>query len=641
MIVPMRRLTLVAMKDDEESILKALQSIAAVEIISSGDMSEGGIALDKCEDELCRLNNALKLLKPYAAKKGLAPLPVAALEDIIGDVPAAQAICDNIELLDRELASIKTEIEKRRSLIAALTPWRSLTVPIERIRPSRNVRYITGFIKHDDLELLSDTDAAVEEISDDRECAVLIACHTNEYDSILRILKDVNFAEYTFPALTGTVQENILALSAEISELESSGEKKLEQLRLAAAERDALGRAYDATAIERDREAGKSALTLTDYAFILEGWMRNDDEERVRAAIASVTDVFHFESREPAEDEIPPTEVKNNAFVRPFEYVTNMYSRPAYSGIDAASAVTPFYLLFFGMMLSDSGYGLLLFIGGILYQKLLRPRGSFAELVKLITLCGLSTVFCGLALGTFFGMNWVDIFGAGTIFPLIDPLSEIMTMIYLCCGLGIVHMMTGIAVKMYICFRDGDAMAAIFDHFSWMLLIVGLVLLLAGSFASMPILGTIGTYMALLGAVMILLFAGRSKKNVFKRVGGGLGALYNVTSYLGDTLSYVRILALGLVTGAMGNVFNLVGGMIFNGLSGMGIIGTILGFIFAAAVLIAMHAFSLFINALGTYVHCARLQYVEYFGKFYDSNGLAFRPLRYDSKYVDIKNNQY
>ncbi len=389
--------------------------------------------------------------------------------------------------------------------------------------------------------------------------------------------------------------------------------------------------AADAYAIERDRAQGDAALSVSEYAYVLDGWARADRLDDIKAAIESVTDAYYMDTRDPLDDETPPSVTRNSKLIEPFEVITEMYALPSYRGMDAAAVMAPFYFLFFGMMLSDFGYGMLLFIGGMLYTKYLKPMGSTAKLVKVITYGGLSTMLCAPFIGTFFGMEWNDIFST-TIFPLLfDPMTDVMPMMLLSCGLGLVHMYAGIIAKMYMCFRDGDWQSAIFDQLSWMLLLTGLVLLFAA-----PAIKTAALVLIILGGGMLLLFSGRSAKNPIIRLGKGFSALYNITGYLSDILSYVRIFALGLVSGAMGMVFNLIGGLLYKAFGGLGVPGVIIGLIIAGFLLIVLHLFSLFINTLGAFAHTARLQFIEFFGKFYEADGVRFKPLGMNTRTVNI-----
>jgi len=192
----------------------------------------------------------------------------------------------------------------------------------------------------------------------------------------------------------------------------------------------------------------------------------------------------------------------------------------------------------------------------------------------------------------------------------------------------IFHMICGIVIKIVNCIKAGDWAAAIFDNFAWILIVLGAVSLIA-----VPSLSTVGAVIAVIGVVLVLFFAGRSRPNFGKRLVKGAGSLYDVTSYISDTLSYARIFALGMATGVMGSVFNTLASMLYSGKHG---VMFAIFLVLAMVLLVALHAFSMVINVLGTFVHTARLQYIEYFGKFYESGGRAFQPLAYRTKNVRI-----
>lgn len=639
MIVPMKRLTLVALRENEEAIIKELQKLSAVEVISTGEAGESP-ALQKLDREAGRIEQARRALKPYYKKPLLQPPVICTGEELEKGRERAATLCEEIETLDRELSAKRSEAEKRRQTAAGLAPFELLTTPIEDIRPTRNVRYITGVADAQALErveslpeLLDMELLAIEEYPSPAGTGVLIGCFSVSRDGVSRALKESSFVEYNFPKLTGTPREAAAKLVAEADALDGECLIISEKLKALSEERAELDKAADAAMIELDREEGKHALLSTDYAFIMDAWARADRLNEIEAAVSRVTDAYDIEARDPLEDETPPTLIKNSKLVEPYESIVEMYSRPSYKGIDATAAMAPFYFLFFGMMLSDTGYGILLFIGGLLFTKYIRPKGNMGKLVKVITYGGLSAALCGPFIGSFFGMDWDTVFGTANMFPLLfDPMVDVMQMMILSCSLGLIHMFVGIGIKMYMCFRDGDWQSAIFDQLSWMLLLVGLIALFA-----FPSIKTVALVLIILGGGMLLLFTGRPSKNPVKRLFKGFGALYNITGYLSDILSYVRIFALGLVSGAMGMVFNLIGSLIYNALGGLGVIGIILGVILAAGVLAALHAFSLFINTLGAFAHTARLQFIEFFGKFYEAGGLEFKPLSEKTKNVELR----
>lgn len=632
MIVPMKRLTLVALKADEEAILQALQRAGAVEVISRADVSDERAGDEHLLSQVQRLESAAQLLKRYGEKPPMGPKPEVSAEELFASVPEAARLLERTEELDKSLAAVHAEIDKKENLIESLRPWRQLDARVEDIHATRSVRYAVGFLPVSTVAQVEGAGFPVEAFPGVREAAVLIACAASEYEEMQRTLKELDFAEFAFPAVTGTPAENIRALEKETAALRETEAETVAALGEVAKQRALLLEGLDAATIERDRALSKAGVEKTSAAFILEGWVRADEEEKAQKAVASAAEVFSFETRAPLEEEAPPSAMKNKKLIEPFESIVTMYAYPSYRGVDATAVMAPFYFLFFGMMLSDSGYGLALFLGGLLFSKFMKPQGNMAKLARVITLGGLSAFICGPFIGTFFGMNWNDMFHTD-IFPLLfDPMVDVMPMMLLSCGLGLVHMYTGIIVKMYMCFRDGDPQSAIFDQLSWILLLTGLILLFA-----LPALKTVALVLTILGGGMLLLFSGRSKKNPILRVGSGLGALYNITGYLSDILSYVRIFALGLVSGAMGMVFNLIGGMVYDAFGGLGVVGVVLGCILAGAVLLVLHVFSLFINTLGAYAHCARLQFIEFFGKFYEADGRAFKPLRFNTRNVILR----
>lgn len=640
MIVPMKRLTLVALKSDEEQILQSLQGLSAVQVISTGN-ARGSGELETLRREVERIGAVRRAIKPYYKKTMLAPALVCDEAELAEGRASGGALCAKIEALQGELNAKRAEADRHTATADSLVPFAALATPIEEIKPTKNIRYIAGVADAKALERVRalsdilDADIAVEEYPSEAGTGVLIGCFTIDREAILRSLKETAFAEFTFPALAGTSAEVIRAQRETADRLAAECETIEQELRSLAKERLELDKAEDAAAIERNREENRCALAETDYAFVMDAWARADKMDEITAAVVEVTDAYHLEARDPGEDETPPTVMKNGKFAEPYESIVELYTRPAYRGIDPTPVLAPFYFLFFGMMLSDTGYGLILFIGGLLGIKFLHPKKSTEKLIRVIAYGGLSAAICGPFIGSLFGLDFDTVFGttALDLFPLLfDPMVDVMQMMVLSCALGLIHMFAGIILKMYMCFRDGDWQSAIFDQLSWMMLIVGIIV-----FATLPAAKTVALALIALGGGMLLLFSGRPSKNPVKRIGKGLGALYGITGYLSDVLSYVRIFALGLVTGAMGMVFNLIGKLVYDAFTGLGVPGIIIGVLFSGAILGALHVFSLFINTLGSFAHTARLQFVEFFGKFYESNGFAFRPLGRETKNVQLR----
>jgi V/A-type H+-transporting ATPase subunit I len=641
MLVPMKRLTLIALRADKDNIMSALQEIAAVHVISSdsatGDHSSFDDIFASFEEGIRRFREAHRQIANYAEKPGLLTPQKQVEKDALTSQRTIDKAMDAVMKIESQaalLGELKAKHTQVLNFANTLKPWIKLKHNIEDVRSTKHTKVFCAYIPKHNISKLEGVPVSIEVVDDSTSLApCVLACHASDYDEVMLRLHDTGGTEFSFQSdLRGQVVHIYDALMSKANEIAEETEKEQKEFERLGNESDKLLLAIDALNVEYERQRAKAELLVSNSAFILEGWVRSDQLDLVEQAIKGVTDAYYIEFTDPKEDETPPTVVKNNKFNSQFEAITNMFSLPNYRGIDATPLMAPFYLLFFGLMLSDSGYGLVLYILCKLYLWLKKPKGTFGQIVRVIAWGGLSTVVCGFFVGTFFGLSWNKVF-FGTAegpFPLLfDPLKNTISMLLFCCGLGLLQMMFALGVDAYMKVKSGDAQAAIFDSVSWIFLVVGLVGILAVPKYSAPFL-----VLALIGGLLILLFAGREKKNIFGRLGKGAGALYGVSGYIGDTVSYSRIFAMGLVTGAMGEVFNLLGGMLAG--AGSGVVG-VLTTILAGVVLVVLHGFSLFINTLGTFAHTARLQFVEFFGKFYQTGGIGFKPLGYHLKHFDIK----
>ncbi len=637
MIVPMKKLTLAALLEHREAILQALQSICAVQLISIGEGEQSSAA---AEGRVQRLQSAEELLKPYAGKAGFGPKPEATRQELEEDIQPALEICAELEGLQRRIAQNGSDTEKRRLQLGSLLPWADMTDPLETVRSTASLKVMTGTVPVDGVNALMETGALVQLYGGERERAALVICPNEEYAGIAPSIRATGFQEKGFGDIRGTASENIQRLRTEIEALEAERAQLEARLAAFAPKREEIRRALDGAAIDRDREQSKEALAHTKTAFLLTGWVREDMTEKVRREIEKITDVYYLGFEDPSEGDAVPTVLKNNRLITPYEAVTNLYSLPAYGTIDGTPLMAPFYFIFFGMMLSDTVYGAVLALGAWAFLKYMKPRGMMENLAKVLLMGGISTIFMGLLFGTCAGVSWPVIFRGTALentFPIIDSSADPIAMLALCAAMGIIQMFYAVFIAAYSCIKHRDWAGAIVDNLSWVFIITGLLLMAAPSLGLPAALGTAGKWMAIGFAAVVLLFAGRSKKNVAGRLMSGAGKLYDVTSWLGDVLSYARIFALGLSTGVIGLVLNtLCWDMLFASFKGNPVL-MVVGFIIVTVLSVALHAFMMAISTLGCFVHSARLQYVEFFGKFYEAGGKAFKPLRYETKYVNVK----
>lgn len=637
MIVPMKKLTLAALLEHREAILQALQSICAVQLISIGEGEQSSAA---AEGRVQRLQSAEELLKPYAGKAGFGPKPEATRQELEEDIQPALEICAELEGLQRRIAQNGSDTEKRRLQLVSLLPWADMTDPLETVRSTASLKVMTGTVPVDGVKALMETGALVQLYGGEKERAALVICPNEEYAGIAPSIRATGFQEKGFGDIRGTASENIQRLRTEIEALEAERAQLEARLAGFGPKREEIRRALDGAAIDRDREQSKEALAHTNTAFLLTGWVREDMTEKVRREIEKITDVYYLGFEDPSEGDAVPTVLKNSRLITPYEAVTNLYSLPAYGTIDGTPLMAPFYFIFFGMMLSDTVYGAVLALGAWAFLKYIKPRGMMENLAKVLLMGGISTIFMGLLFGTCAGVSWPVIFRGTALentFPIIDSSADPIAMLALCAAMGIIQMFYAVFIAAYSCIKHRDWAGAIVDNLSWVFIITGLLLMAAPSLGLPAALGTAGKWMAIGFAAVVLLFAGRSKKNVAGRLMSGAGKLYDVTSWLGDVLSYARIFALGLSTGVIGLVLNtLCWDMLFASFKGNPVL-MVVGFIIVTVLSVALHAFMMAISTLGCFVHSARLQYVEFFGKFYEAGGKAFKPLRYETKYVNVK----
>ena len=660
MIVSMKRLSLVALKSDQDAILNALQEAGTVEIIklADGDVQSGDA--DTVNARIQRLAESINAVKPYAKKPGfLSPQKrEMKLSDMREYVPKAEQTTNEIEELTHTQARLLSEREKAVSTREALEPWEAMTVPMDTVKNTPRVHYFIGLLASKDVERVREQEyLEAEFMNESATVPTILACKEDDTRIVQNFLKTVEWQDYVFPKLPGTPREAIESLNRRIAEIDGEYDAAQKELEAHGETIETLQNALDAETIDADRLSANNDLSYTAHAFVLEGWVRDDEVEKTEQAIKSVTEAYSFEVRDPVEGEEPPSVVKNNRFVKPFEEVQTLYSRPTYGTIDGTPYMTPFYILLFGLMLSDTGYGILLMLGTLLYIKKKKPTGMSAGISRVLFWGGLSTIVWGVLCGSFFGItktsaSTIEVGGVFSqismffeklgIFPaLLDPMQNSMVMLGLCFGLGVLHIVAGYIVGAIDRFSKGDWKSAIFDQISWVLITLGLVVGflpaiagMAGMSVTLPKSVTMPALIAAgVGALMVVLFKGREKRNILKRMMSGLGGLYDVTSVLADILSYARLFALGIATGVIGQVFNMLCGMLA---SASNPVMKIVGAIGSIVLLVLLHTFNVAINALGAFVHCARLQYVEFYGKFYESGGKEFRPLSYNTKHVQV-----
>lgn len=635
----MKHLRLLGMESEREALLKAMQDMECVEI-SSIDGSEEALksgfakpddkALMSAQEASRAYRTALASLDRFAPeKKGMfrkrqgvsrATFFSAESED------NARTAAETINKDTRRLGEIESERTKNGALRATLAPWLTVDAPLGGADGALAVFFGTAGLNvtDDALKALADSlDGLLtwQQASSDRSLRyLLVMCHGSVKERALSALRDLGFSAVSFRGMTGTAKENDKALAENLAALEKERQEIEQRIAGLGGKREALLEASDRAAIALRREEAKSRLVGTDKVFLLEGWLPADRCAALEKALEPFT--CAIETREPTEDEYPqvPVQLKNNKLTRPLNMVTEMYSLPAYGTLDPNPLMAPFFILFYGIMMADMGYGLLMMIASVIISKKYRPKGTSGELFSLLGLCGISTFIMGALTGGFFGdflTQLVAIVSPGTVFALpklFDPLDDLTMILIGSMALGMVQIVTGMAISLIEKCKRKKFLDAFFEEITWWTVFIGIALLALGKGAAVLY---VGCALVLLGPIV--------QGKGWGKLTGVFGSLYNhVTGYFGDILSYTRLMALMLAGSVIAQVFNMLAAMP----------GNVIAFIIISMLGNAMN-FGL--NLLGCYVHDLRLQCLEFFNKFYVDGGKPFRPMTLDTEYVDLQ----
>lgn len=635
----MKHLRLLGMESEREALLKAMQDMECVEI-SSIDGSEEALksgfakpddkALMSAQEASRAYRTALASLDRFAPeKKGMfrkrQGVSRAAFFSAESEENARTA-AETINKDTRRLGEIESERTKNEALRATLAPWLTVDAPLGGADGALAVFFGTAGLNvtDDALKALADSlDGLLtwQQASSDRSLRyLLVMCHGSVKERALSALRDLGFSAVSFRGMTGTAKENDKALAENLAALEKERQEIEQRIAGLGGKREALLEASDRAAIALRREEAKSRLVGTDKVFLLEGWLPADRCAALEKALEPFT--CAIETREPTEDEYPqvPVQLKNNKLTRPLNMVTEMYSLPAYGTLDPNPLMAPFFILFYGIMMADMGYGLLMMIASVIISKKYRPKGTSGELFSLLGLCGISTFIMGALTGGFFGdflTQLVAIVSPGTVFALpklFDPLDDLTMILIGSMALGMVQIVTGMAISLIEKCKRKKFLDAFFEEITWWTVFIGIALLALGKGAAVLY---VGCALVLLGPIV--------QGKGWGKLTGVFGSLYNhVTGYFGDILSYTRLMALMLAGSVIAQVFNMLAAMP----------GNVIAFIIISMLGNAMN-FGL--NLLGCYVHDLRLQCLEFFNKFYVDGGKPFRPMTLDTEYVDLQ----
>ena len=638
-IVKMKKLKLMVASPQREELLRGLMLLGCVEVsepsaglkelefLSQAESSD----LIRLRTEHTALNNAIDLLKKYAKEKGglLSPLPEVTSAQLLDETNLKQtmALADRVIQLDDTIRRLTAEEIVKHTDITALTPWADLDLPLDCSGTETSALVLGTLPGSVDfaqaVSALADATERAELFAVSSEKAlsyVAMVCYREDLEAAQLALRPLGFAAVNFTDYKGTAAENIKAAEAALAEMASEKERCAQEIVDLAQFRGEIKLCADTLATKVARAEASSRLMCTENVSVLEGWVPAENEETMAAVLEKFDCAWSTE--DPTEEDYPtvPVKLKNGIFSRCLNAVTEMYSLPAYNGIDPNPYMAPFFIFFYGMMMADMGYGILMVLATAVMLKVKKPNGMLKHFCELFFMCGISTIAWGAVTGGFFGdapLQVAKILNPATTWTglpyLISPLEDTVTILIGAVALGFVHIVTGMAIGFVYNIKTKNYIAAFNDQLTWWVVFAGI-----GCF----VLG-LGPWVLAIGGVMIVVGSFLAGEGLGK-ITGIFGALYNnVTGYFGDLLSYARLMALMLAGSVIAQVFNTIGA----------IPGNLIIFLLISIV---GNALNLGLNLLGCFVHDLRLQCLEFFGKFYMDGGIAFRPLEMKTKFFTV-----
>ena len=655
-ILKMKRLRLMLVRSRKEELLRELAKLGCLEF-SEPEEQEGGAedqlrressALTSLRTRQSALEHAVEILNQYApAKKGLLTPPEELTKQMLLEddgIDEALERAQEIAGLDEKIRRLTAEELRLQGSIEALRPWETLDLPLETDGTERT-QLLMGTVSSRiplgqvaaALEAASD-EAELFEISADKNARYLLVLAMREaMPAVQECLRGFGFTASTLGGLKGTPRECIAAEEGSLKEIAAEKQSIREQIADCAVWRDDLMLAADRVCTQAGLAEAEERFCGTESVVVMEGWYPVERE-------AELTELFErfdcaWESRDPTGEEYPevPVKLRNNAVTNAMNMVTNMYSLPAYNGLDPNPLMAPFFILFYGLMMADMGYGILMIAAALVAMKKLKPREGTLSFCQILLYCGISTFVMGALTGGLFGdlpYQLVHMFHPESTWKglpyLFNPLAEggAQPVLYGAMVLGVIQLNTGMVVNFIKKKRRGELASAIFEEGSLWVILLGGILYILPTLGILNIPKQIGLVILIIGAVCLLFGAGREAKG-FGKVTAAIGCIYNtLTGWFGDVLSYSRIMALMLAGSVVGQVFNSIAAMP----SANGV--TVFSFIIFVVIFLVGHTLNFALNLLGCFVHDLRLQCLEYFGKFYEDGGRPFDPLRLRTRFA-------
>ena len=653
-IVKMSKFDLVVFAEQRAKVLKKLQKFKEVNFVDielhdeNGELSKDAVEgvtkyvnneeLTHIDERLYQLSNAISLIKKYDERKTRLRDVIHGNENYTFDELAKKALTYDWKKVSSELnkigtqySQIKSEISKKYMRYDEIDLWERLDVNPKELKNLKKVNTFLGTVpiklKGTFIDGISKLDKTYYEelkiVKDEVYYLVISSIDESEKEKLAEVFRNSSFTVENLD-IDAVPQDYKNELQKEISELKKEKRKLKAQIKTYSEDLTDLQAVYEYMQNKKLRIVESEKLAQTENTILIKGWIPTEKVSEFEKVIKDEAGDNYYLTFTDADrdDATVPIKLKNGKVASTFENLTGMYAYPRYNEIDPTPLFTPFYILFFGMMGADVGYGLVLLLATMFVLKVVNLSSQMRKSIKFFFYLSFSVIFWGLLYGSYFGATIPG------MWRLVDPASQYNDLLIGSILFGVVHIFVGLAIKAYMLIRDGKSLEAVYDVLFWYMALIGGMLFLIFKLMNLSaVVANVSMWVMIAGMGGIVLTGGREAKGVGAKLGGGLYSLYGISSYVGDFVSYSRLMALGLSGGFIASAINMIAGMIG---------GNWFGMIFIPVILIAGHLFNMFLSFLGAYVHTSRLMYVEYFGKFYEGGGKPFKDFRTENKYINL-----
>ena len=653
-IVKMSKFDLVVFAEQRAKVLKKLQKFKEVNFVDielhdeNGELSKDAVEgvtkyvnneeLTHIDERLYQLSNAISLIKKYDERKTRLRDVIHGNENYTFDELAKKALSYDWKKVSSELnkigtqySQIKSEISKKYMRYDEIDLWERLDVNPKELKNLKKVNTFLGTVpiklKGSFIDGISELDKTYYEelkiVKDEVYYLVISSIDESEKEKLAEVFRNSSFTVENLD-IDAVPQDYKNGLQKEISELKKEKRRLKAQIKTYSEDLTDLQAVYEYMQNKKLRIVESEKLAQTENTILIKGWIPTEKVSEFEKVIKDEAGDNYYLTFTDADrdDATVPIKLKNGKVASTFENLTGMYAYPRYNEIDPTPLFTPFYILFFGMMGADVGYGLVLLLATMFVLKVVNLSSQMRKSIKFFFYLSFSVIFWGLLYGSYFGATIPG------MWRLVDPASQYNDLLIGSIVFGVVHIFVGLAIKAYMLIRDGKSLEAVYDVLFWYMALIGGMLFLIFKLMNLSaVVANVSMWVMIAGMAGIVLTGGREAKGVGAKLGGGLYSLYGISSYVGDFVSYSRLMALGLSGGFIASAINMIAGMIS---------GSWVGMIFIPVILIAGHLFNMFLSFLGAYVHTSRLMYVEYFGKFYEGGGKPFKDFRTENKYINL-----